>query len=826
MSDLIARLRAENEMLREEIRVSRQAAEISAQLVVKQFEETDRLLHRVQTANAQRQAVLDAALDMSIIATGLDGAIVLFNRGAERLLGYRAAEVVGRATPILFHLPAEIAARAAELTRELGRPVEGMAVLDEEAANAHDGPREWTYVSKDGARRLMSLSMKPLQDERGRANGCLFVGMDVTLRREQERMLAERTALLRATVDNIAQGITVFDTAQRLALTNRAFLELMDLPVAMGELGTPLEDFLRHNARRGDFGPGDVDELVAERLERMSHIRPYQFEKALSSGRIVEIRGGTMPGGGTLTTYTDVTARRRGEALLNEAKRAAEEANAAKSNFLANMSHELRTPLNAIIGYSEMLEEELEDLGQAELVPDLKKIHSAGRHLLSLINDILDISKIEAGRMELFLETFDVAGMLGDVTGTVAPLMDRNGNVLKMEMGEGLGGIHADLTKLRQVLFNLLSNAAKFTEKGTITLAVTRRSCADGDWLTLKVSDTGIGMTPEQLGRMFQAFTQADSSTTRKYGGTGLGLVISRTFCRMMGGDITVDSVHGEGTVFTVQLPATVSQTPPAGGDGVGRGPGQPAPGGQMPLVLVIDDDAVAREMLQRFLTERGFAAQCAAGGPEGIEMARRLRPAVITLDVMMPGMDGWSVLGALKDDPELAAIPVVIVSVVDDQSLGYALGAAHYVPKPLDRERLAAILAQYRGAGNAGRALVVEDDPINRDMIRRVLEKDGWSVAEAANGRIGLEMVAASVPDIIILDLMMPEVDGFQFTEELRRHEEWRGVPVVVLTAKDLSAADRARLANSVEQVFQKGAVNMETLAAEIRGLAGGGGA
>jgi signal transduction histidine kinase/DNA-binding response OmpR family regulator len=518
-------------------------------------------------------------------------------------------------------------------------------------------------------------------------------------------------------------------------------------------------------------------------------------------------------------------------------------ANRAKSDFLANMSHELRTPLNAVIGYSEMLQEELEDIGQDEFIPDLQKIHGAGKHLLALINDILDLSKIEAGKMDLFLETFDVQPMLDDIVGTIRPLVEKNANVLTVVVpeGEDLGTMRADLTKVRQSLFNLLSNACKFTEKGGIFLEVARESAGgdgDADWLTFRVRDTGIGMTPEQMDKLFQVFTQADASTTRKYGGTGLGLVITRRFCQMMGGDVTVESEAGKGTTFTIRLPArvpdpkaavtsareTVAEALTARTNGDGGAAGDGAGGKNKDTVLVIDDDPAMHDLMRRFLGPEGFHTVSCGNGQEGLRLARELRPIAITLDVLMPATDGWSVLAALKADPELSSIPVVILSMVDDRNIAYALGATEYLTKPIDRDRLAAVLARYRHREHVGASsavLLIEDDGETRQVIRRVLEKEGWTVREAENGQVGLERVAESVPGLILLDLMMPQMDGFTFLEQLRSREDWKSVPVVVVTAKDLTTEDRQRLNGQVERVLKKAAYTREEFLGLIRAQA-----
>ncbi|MBI2929180.1 MAG: response regulator [Verrucomicrobia bacterium] len=521
---------------------------------------------------------------------------------------------------------------------------------------------------------------------------------------------------------------------------------------------------------------------------------------------------------------------------LGDSEKKALAATQAKSAFLANMSHELRTPLNAIIGYSEMLQEEVQDLGQEGLQPDLQKIHVAGKHLLALINDILDLSKIEAGKMTLYLETFDLATVCRDVTATIKPLVERNANRLEVDCPADIGTIRADVTKVRQTLFNLLSNACKFTEKGVIRLRVRRvfsNQCSVGSHgqplplhtencplITFEVSDTGIGMTEEQRGRLFEAFTQAHTSTARQYGGTGLGLAISKRFCQMMGGDLTATSEFGKGSTFTIRLPAEVAepQAEPVV-ETKGRAAGPPA---QATTVLVIDDEPSARDLIGRFLTKEGYRVETAANGPQGLERARAVKPAVITLDVLMPGMDGWAVLSALKADPELARIPVIVMTVVDDKSIGLALGAAAYLTKPIDWAQLSRALADLRSRLTSQLVLVVEDDPATVEMLERNLRKDGWAAMHAENGKVGLQRLKEKRPALILLDLMMPEMDGFEFLHELRTQSEWRDIPVVVLTAKDLTIEDRARLNGQVSRVLQKGACPLGELLREIRALLG----
>jgi GAF domain-containing protein/CheY-like chemotaxis protein/sensor histidine kinase YesM len=497
-----------------------------------------------------------------------------------------------------------------------------------------------------------------------------------------------------------------------------------------------------------------------------------------------------------------------------------------KSQFVANMSHELRTPLNAIIGVTEMLLEDAQAAAQPDQIEAHERILRAGRHLLALINDILDLSKIEAGKLELSFESVALAPLVEDVAATIRPLAAKNGNRLEVECPADVGVIRADPTRLRQSLLNLASNAGKFTERGRVRIAVARRPDDGGrDWVSLEVSDTGIGMTAEQMGKLFEDFTQADASTTRKYGGTGLGLAISRRLCRLMGGDITVTSEPGRGSTFTIRLPADARADQPALPERAARPAApstRPRPPGSMPgPVLVIDDDPTVRELMDRFLSKEGFSVVTAANGIAGLKKARETHPAAVTLDVMMPDLDGWTVLAALKGDPALADIPVILMTIVDEKARGYALGATDYMVKPIDRERLAGVLRNLCHDRTVPHArphvLVVEDDEDTRAVIHQTLERSGWSVSQAEHGGKGLDRVAERRPDAIVLDLMMPEMNGFDFLDALRANSDWRDIPVLVLTAMDLDAEDRRRLNGEVERILQKGASARDQLLEEV---------
>ena len=548
---------------------------------------------------------------------------------------------------------------------------------------------------------------------------------------------------------------------------------------------------------------------------------------------------------GTIIFMRDMTHQkqveneiRRVNLDLAAARDQALQSNRAKSAFLANMSHELRTPLNAIIGYSEMLQEEAEEANNTGNITDLQKIYGAGRHLLTLINDILDLSKIEAGKMDLYSEPFEIAPLIQEVVATLQPLIDQNRNTLTVNVPDDIGDMKADITKVRQALFNLLTNAAKFTEKGEITLTAARQDREHISWITYTVADTGIGMTPEQQTNLFQYFAQADPSTTRKYGGTGLGLAISQRFCQMMGGDITVESTVDEGSTFVIRLPAETPEFHPyAITSGYGEGDVTPtnivAPEKRrftatiqterrtiMSTVLVIDNDPSVRDLLQRFLERSGFRTETAVDGKSGLHAARVLKPSVIILDVMMPLMDGWEVISALKSDSKLSDIPVIMLSMAEDKKRGFAMGAASFLSKPIEWGVLDKVVkkAVRGGTQNASPVLVVDDNAEIRELVSRTLTKNGWTVTEAADGREALERVAEQTPALILLDLAMPEMDGFTFISKLNENETWRNIPVVVLTARDLSQVDKERLQGSVRSILSKGAYSSEQLLSEVK--------
>ncbi|WP_246659540.1 response regulator [Ancylobacter moscoviensis] len=759
---------------------------------------------------------------------------------------------------------------------------------------------------------------------------------------------SREATLLRATLENMSQGVAMYDAQHRLVTWNQLFREYLDMPDEF--LGTEhtFSDYIRYLGERGEFGDIDIETALAQRLAQLT--TAHSFERTRPDGTILEVRRDPVPGGGFIAIYTDITERKlaemklredeeqlraidaaapigllimdagqhvarhsngcfgrmigreaaelvgqpiptlfadpdkgrelvdilltpsserqefylprtdgstictmvshegldfrgapaviatfvdisdrvRMEQQLREAKEAAESASQVKSAFLANMSHELRTPLNAIIGYSEILSEDAADNGDEAMVADLDKIQAAGKHLLGLINDILDLSKIEAGRMDVYLEQVFLSRMVDEVKTIVAPMMQKNANQLVIDCPIDIGTLRTDLTKLKQSLINLLSNAAKFTKEGTVTLRLSRDTLPDGAGaIRFDVADSGIGMSEEQLGRLFQAFTQADSSTTRNFGGTGLGLTITKHFVAMLGGTIEVRSEPGKGSTFTIELPVETRPVASAELEEVEiADPGAPAQPGAI-TVLVVDDDPAVHEVLAATLGKEGYVLRHVRDGIEALNMMRKDPPDIVTLDVMMPKIDGWSVLGIMKSEPELEHIPVIMLTIVDDRNLGYSLGAAEYMTKPIDRQRLIALIHKFAPGEEKGVVLVVDDDPLVRTLVRTTIEDAGLAVAEAGGGQEALDWLGAhEMPSLVLLDLMMPGMDGFAFLEKVRAAPEFAELPIVVLTAKELTEDERDFLARNTLLILNKSAQPIGTLGAALAHIAGKGAA
>jgi signal transduction histidine kinase/CheY-like chemotaxis protein len=627
------------------------------------------------------------------------------------------------------------------------------------------------------------------------------------------REIAEARARLTDAIETISEGFSLYDADDRLVIFNSKYKNNF---AAFGDIikpGTSFETIARTAAERGKIDDADtsLDAWLAERIAQ--HKAPASTHiQHRNDGRWIQVSERRTAEGGVVATYADITELKQREAELAAARDVADEANRTKSTFLANMSHELRTPLNAIIGYSEILQEDAADKDDKEPIEDLQKIESAGRHLLGLINNILDLSKIEAGKMDVFIEPVDIQALVKEVVSIVKPLADKNENVIEVACPVDIGSFRSDQTKVKQCLLNLMSNASKFTNSGRLTLTAAREG---GSQLCFSVSDTGVGMTDQQISRLFQAFGQADASTTKRFGGTGLGLAITEHFCTMLGGDVTATSTPGKGSTFTIRLPdqGAVPAAAEAPTSALAAADGRAT-------VLVVDDDALVRGLLTKTLEKEGYRVIAAGNGIEGLALARLHRPQAITLDVLMPQMDGWRALKEFKSDIALRDIPVIMVTVLNERGMAIPLGAADFVTKPVDRQRLAAILREHCSGTSSASILIVEDDEPTRDLLCHSLKTMGYAPSAAINGRSGLDWLASHpTPRLILLDLMMPEMDGFEFLRELRKRPLLAEVPVIVVTAKELTAEDVRILGGQTERIITKDQSYLVELAAAVQG-------
>lgn len=620
----------------------------------------------------------------------------------------------------------------------------------------------------------------PVFDKKGDVVAILQADRPITFYRQKLFELANRL-ILGAVVTIFITSILAFFFARRLAAPIR------ELSIAANEVGKGKLDYVVNIKTKDELG------LLGQQFNQMtSQLREY------TSGleKMVEDR-----------TQELVIMKERAEA-----------ANQAKSSFLANMSHELRTPLNAVIGLSEMLLEDAIDANDKANIESLKRINGAGKHLLDLINTILDLSKIEAGKTELLLEEFDLYLLLNEVRLLTEPLVANKNNQFALDANKQLGAMYADSVKVKQILINLVSNAAKFTESGEIILAVKKTQKS----FIFTLRDTGIGMTPEQLDRLFEAFSQADASITRKYGGTGLGLVITKKLVEMMGGMIKVESKFHQGTTFTVELPIQVKGTQEVA----------LVSGMQLKLektnvllsnkILIIDDDQTTQEMISHYLKDQGYEILQAKTGEEGIKLARTSHPGIIILEVALSsGISGWDVIALLKREPETKDIIIIVISIIDDKNKGYALGAIDYLVKPIQRQALLDTINKYKKHTAISKVLLVDDEKADREYLRRILERNNWEVTEAGNGKEAIESLDVEIPDVIILDLIMPVMDGFDFLDYMRsKPERWSTIPIIVVTAKTMHAEDYKRLNGRVFQVIEKSKQTKKNLCAALSDL------
>ncbi len=649
------------------------------------------------------------------------------------------------------------------------------------------------------------------------------VSRDISERRraeEEGKRLAVRNALL---LESAAEGIVGLDGDGTISFLNPAGERILGWAAAE-LLGKSRHAFLHHPGPDAPHSEETCGLCMSVSTGYGQTSQDEVFWRRDGTSFPVEFQSTPVREGegvvGTVLTFRDVGARRRANQELVRAKEEAEAANAAKSEFLARMSHELRTPLNSVIGFSNVLRKNKAGNLTAMDLSYLERIGTNGVQLLALINDILDLSKIEAGKVAIELSMVEVGSLVDDTLVQLGDRRLKNGVTVTSVVPAKTRTIETDPTKLRQVLINLIGNAVKFTHAGSVTVAL-EADPITGAPTHIRVSDTGIGIAPERLSAVFAAFEQADTSTTREYGGTGLGLSISRALCELLGFRLGVESVVGVGTTFTIELAAAASRGTSEGERS--RGAHASVVSGALgdpdtPLVLVIEDDADARELLRGHVEELGYRVETAASGAQGLRMAHELRPHLITLDLMMPGMDGWELLKRLAASPQIAHIPVIIVSSIAGEMQDSFVGAVDWIDKPIASTRLEEAITRNIDQ-RAGGILIIEDDPDSRELLKRYMSDDyAGNLRVANNGAAALTMLEAHLPDLIVLDLKMPYVDGFEFLEKIHLDVRLRDLPVIVVTAAQLTPGQRTMLLARTIAVLEKGNTLESDLARVLR--------
>ncbi|MFZ1491876.1 MAG: response regulator [Candidatus Competibacter denitrificans] len=659
----------------------------------------------------------------------------------------------------------------------------------------------------------------------------LAIGLFIFLAARAKRTTLEARSLLANVIERAPVGLVLLDKNLQINQANKSFARMvtdkgtMRAGEALKASAAQIEELLRGRAERAIKERFRYKDTSAdETLELLIGEEARYFKADVFPVTLTTEAGTPSPGVGVV--LNDFTRQRQAERELEIARDAAESANRAKSAFIANMSHELRTPLTAVLGYCELIEEDLRDLGQEAILTDVNKINSNARHLLGLINDVLDLSKIEAHKMDVHAIEFTVGSLLQEVEAATGSLITKNNNSLEMITDAPDTTMLSDDLKIKQVLLNLIGNAAKFTTDGKITVQAHQIQENGIAHTRFSVADTGIGMSAEQLANLFKRFSQADETTTRKYGGTGLGLALTKALSAMLGGRIEVASQQGEGTTFTMTIPtryekrvvdvSTDPATTPDENQQIGN-----ASQRKVPSVLVVDDDPSARELLTRHLEREGFAVSVATSGAEALDRIQANRPLAVLLDVMMPGLDGWHVLRTIRDNPDTHNIPVIMQTVLNEQNFAYALGATGYLKKPIHRQALADALQSLAIATALHEVLIVDDDQGASERLKEMLQRDGWNCRLAFNGDQGLKALADRRPDLVLVDLIMPEMDGYAFIREVRKNVQLDDLPLVVMTAEDVQSSKVRSLAHETAGIVQKGSMPLADLVADLRRFA-----
>jgi PAS domain S-box-containing protein len=796
-------------------------------------------------AGALQRAIFSSA-NFSCIATDVQGMIQIFNVGAERMLGFAGFEVVNQLSAASLHDASELSVRAAALSLEFGMPIAtGFEALCFKASRGLEDMYELTKIRKDGSRFPALVSVTALRDAADTIIGYLLIGTDNTARQaieEERKRLDQRLrdqhfytrSLIESNIDALIttdpRGIITDVNKQMESLTGCTRDELIGAP-----FGNHFTD-----SKRADQGISRVlNEQKVSNYELTARARDGSLTEVSVNATTFHDRDRRLQG--VFVAARDVTELRRFE-LTQQQNIELENANRTKSAFLATMSHELRTPLNAIVGFSEVLRDGMVgELSEQQRV-FVGDIFSSGQHLLSLINDILDLSKVEAGKMALEVESVQLRTLFADGIAMLSEDAASRGIRVDLRIAGPHEYINADARKMKQILYNLLSNAMKFTaDGGKVRVQVAHVAREDvgrleGDWpgrsfplakneftefLRVSVTDSGIGIDAVGMERLFQPFIQVDNGLSRRFQGTGLGLAMVKLLAELHGGVVAVQSGIGEGSTFTVWLPLRPSADDERIDVDEPVSPEQDSRNGKH-LALVVEDDIKAAELIRIQLEAEGFEVICATTAEEALVVAARHSLSLITLDIMLPNMDGWEFLHRVKQTAALRRVPVVIISIEADRNRGFALGAAAVLEKPISRQVLYETLVDlklYRSLpGESLSVLIVDDDRPAVELIALRLLGLATSISRAYSGRAAIEMAIRQRPDVIVLDLLMPDVNGFDVAVELHAHPDTAHIPIIVLTAKQITGEDRKRLQGCVTTILEKSSFDKAGFVAEVR--------
>lgn len=749
---------------------------------------------------------------------------------AAQMGGDEAGSLISREQALLNYAKTLVDARGRSFdeAQTLVSQRKGKVIMD---AARHDSEVLHTRIMQETARldAMVNRIYTPLAILAFIALALSAIMWSILLRRTREVSTRSRQ-LLAEVMERSPIGVALVDRNTRVVLMNASFAKMAGgssrlrgatLAEMAPAIGANLHEKLQHALLRATRPP--ATDTIESIFNVESEAGIHSFKPDVFPLTIVGMDGAETQGAGVL--LTDVTQEQRSVVELQDAKDEAEAANRAKSAFIANMSHELRTPLTAVLGYCELIQEDFSDLSEQEILGDLKKISLNARHLLGLINDVLDLSKIEAQKMDVHAVDIQVSALISELEAATGSLVSKKNNTFSVGIEGTDFTLHTDDLKVKQILLNLIGNAAKFTDRGTISLHASTVDVGGVLHAKFVVKDTGIGMTAEQVAGLFQRFSQADQTTTRKFGGTGLGLALTRALASMLGGTIEVESAPGRGSAFALTIPAhfvAASATLEQESEEISTRQKTSSDKQQGMTVLVVDDEAAARDLLTRHLIREGFQVETAVNGKEALTKIAAHKPLAVMLDVLMPGMDGWHVLQAIRNNPETADLPVIMQTVLDDDTFAYAMGATSFLKKPIKRTELSDVLFPFaQVAARNGVVLVVDDDVEACERLKVMLEKDKWSVRIAHNGVEGLDAMNAKVPDLVLVDIMMPEMDGHSFIRAVRNNPKYDAVPLVVLTAADVRSARIRSLASDTAAIVQKGSQPLSALVADLRRVA-----